>query len=102
MDIQEAIASASEKLKRARSKKDAVQEQYLIGIAGRLIPQTYVLGLIRMRKSEDDIVKEFKKHGRDVNIQTVRRWENATHQGITPKNLQVLKRVYKETLTKSS
>ena len=52
MEISEAINNAIKKLERAKRKRERGQEQYIIGIGKRLIPQVLVIGLKKMRKSD--------------------------------------------------
>ena len=100
MEISEAINNAIKKLERAKRKRERNQEQYIIGIGKRLIPQTLIIGLRRMGKDESDIVNEFKKLGKTINIETVRRWETASpEQVIRKENLETLRQIYNEYTT---
>jgi hypothetical protein len=102
VEISEAINNAIKKLERAKRMRERGQEKYIIGTGKRLIPQTLVIGLKRMGKSEADIVAEFKKRNRTIDIETVRRWENApSKQVIRRKNLETLRQVYNEYSTKN-
>ena len=95
MEISEAINNAIKKLERAKHKRERIQENYIIGIGKRLIPQTLIIGLRRMRKDESEIVAEFKKLGKSIDIGTVRRWETASReQVISKENLEILRRIY--------
>ena len=96
MEISEAVNNAIKKLERAKRSRGRGQEKYIIGVGKRLIPQTLVIGLKRIGKNEGDIVAEFKKHDRTIDIETVRRWETANIQGILTKNLETLRRIYNE------
>lgn len=94
MEISEVVNNAIDKLNRAKRKRERGQERYIIDIGKRLIPQTLVIGLKRMGKHEADIVAEFKKRNRTIDVETVRRWESADIQGIRTKNLETLRQIY--------
>ena len=99
MEISQAVNNAIKKLERAKRKRERGQEAYIIGIGKRLIPQTLVIGLKRLGKNEYDIVAEFKKRNRTIDVETVRRWESANIQNIRTKNLETLRQIYNEYTT---
>ena len=100
MEISEAINNAIKKLESAKRKRERGQEKYIIGTGKRLIPQTLVIGLKRMGKNEYEIVAEFKKRNRTIDVETVRRWETASSkQVIQRKNLETLRQIYNEYTT---
>lgn len=72
MEISEAINNAINKLERAKRKRERNQEKYIIGTGKRLIPQTLVIGLKKMGKSDSDIVAEFKKRNMPIDVETIR------------------------------